>query len=329
MASRRNGCYLSGKAIIATSDSKARNVTKAILISKPESGYKDIEGERYHFDAGRHMRSYLEIARRAIGDWVVFHFPVRGGGRPRFTAIARVVRVEPDGQGGDGYFMRFDNYLRFDSDVPLMGGDGYFEHRLRSIPRRDVGRELRGRSIRELTDLDFAAIVHAGLRETFDPENALRLRFDPVDAVGGIPDGRDPRWSQVLMNRKVRDAAFRNSVLKAYANRCAITGLPGLINGGGKIELEAAHVKSVAADGPDIVVNGMALTGTVHWMFDRGLITVDSATMTVLISHNKVPHEWRKALPQLGGQLHLPASRGDHPHPAFLDWHREKVFGAM
>lgn len=62
-------------------------------------------------------------------------------------------------------------------------------------------------------------------------------------------------------------------VLQAYGSRCAITGLR-LINGGGRAEVEAAHIRPVEASGPDIVSNGIALSGTAHWMFDRGLISV-------------------------------------------------------
>ena len=74
-----------------------------------------------------------------------------------------------------------------------------------------------------------------------------------------------------LTNRAVRDRNFRKNVLRAYGERCAITGLR-LINGGGRAEVEAAHIRPVEYDGPDIVSNGLALSGTAHWMFDRGLV---------------------------------------------------------
>ncbi|MDO6413728.1 HNH endonuclease signature motif containing protein [Sphingomonas sp. BIUV-7] len=50
-----------------------------------------------------------------------------------------------------------------------------------------------------------------------------------------------------------------------------------LINGGGRAETEAAHVMSVEAGGPDAVNNGIALSGTIHWMFDRGRSTIARA----------------------------------------------------
>src|SRR3546814_5241197 len=38
-------------------------------------------------------------------------------------------------------------------------------------------------------------------------------------------------------------------------------------------EVDAAHIRPVEANGPDILTNGIALSGTAHWMFDRGLIS--------------------------------------------------------
>ncbi len=53
-----------------------------------------------------------------------------------------------------------------------------------------------------------------------------------------------------------------------------MTGLK-IINGGGRTEVQAAHIRPVPDRGPDSVRNGLALSGTVHWMFDRGLISID------------------------------------------------------
>ena len=56
---------------------------------------------------------------------------------------------------------------------------------------------------------------------------------------------------------------------------CAMTGIK-IINGRGLPEVQAAHIQPVSNRGPDSVRNGLALSGTVHWMFDRGLITLGS-----------------------------------------------------
>jgi putative restriction endonuclease len=85
-----------------------------------------------------------------------------------------------------------------------------------------------------------------------------------------------------LSSRIVRNRLFRRLVLHAYDKRSAITGLK-LINGGGRAEVDAAHIGPVEASGPDILSNGIALSGTAHWMFDRGLIGL-SDDLDILIS---------------------------------------------
>ncbi|MGE4078360.1 MAG: HNH endonuclease, partial [Reyranella sp.] len=91
------------------------------------------------------------------------------------------------------------------------------------------------------------------------------------------------------MNRKVREANFRRHVCEAYDNTCAVTGLR-ILNGGGKAEVQAAHIWSVANGGPDVVQNGLALSATAHWLFDRHLISLTD-DYGLLVSHNRIPSE--------------------------------------
>jgi putative restriction endonuclease len=113
-------------------------------------------------------------------------------------------------------------------------------------------------------------------------------------------------------------------VLRAYGERCAITGLR-IINGGGCAEAEAAHIRPVEANGPDIVTNGLALSGTVHWMFDRGLISL-SDDLEILVSRPANDPDSLHAMINRTGRA-LPTIRAlDRPHLHFLAWHREHCF---
>jgi putative restriction endonuclease len=139
---------------------------------------------------------------------------------------------------------------------------------------------LQGKSMRVISSEDFDAIVLSGLSEILTPENALNfgLEFPPADAPSlaaefGMSESFDRRIEQLLINRKIRDAGFRLEVCRAYDNRCAVTGLR-LVNGGGRAEVQAPHIKPVAAGGPDVVQNGIARYATVHALrptshFDR------------------------------------------------------------
>ena len=126
-----------------------------------------------------------------------------------------------------------------------------------------------------------------------------------------------------VVSRKFRDVAFRRHVRSAYGNRCAMTGLR-LINGGGRPEVQAAHIRAVEANGPDTVRNGLALTGTFHWLFDRGLVSI-SDEYEVLLSPQGVPDDLERLLvPER--KLLLPDPPKWRPHPTYLGWHREHVF---
>jgi putative restriction endonuclease len=115
-------------------------------------------------------------------------------------------------------------------------------------------------------------------------------------------------------------------VLDAYESTCAVTGLR-IVNGGGRAEAQAAHIWSVADGGPDIVQNGIALSATAHWLFDRHLISLDDQ-LGLLVSHNKVPGELRNLFPPTGQPIRLPADPILHPRPEFLAIHRERFAGA-
>ena len=196
-----------------------------------------------------------------------------------------------------------------------------------SNPSR-VGAYLQGKSIRIVSDADFEAIVRAGLGETLAPANAVPSELDPyqfdeetLDLLGAPPAEQERRIEQILVNRKIREASFRRHVCEAYDNRCAVTGLR-IVNGGGKAEVQAAHIWSVASGGPDVVQNGLALSGTAHWLFDRHLISLTD-NYGLLISHNKVPAELRDLFSKHLDRIHLPDDPRLWPHRGYIGRHRE------
>jgi putative restriction endonuclease len=126
----------------------------------------------------------------------------------------------------------------------------------------------------------------------------------------------------MLVSRKVRNRQFRKRVLEAYGCECAFTGMR-LINGGGRAEAQAAHIMSVEAGGPDRVTNGLALSGTVHWMFDRRLLSL-SDRGEILLSRKINDIDGVKKLSHADRQARLPSSSALRPHSRYLQWHRER-----
>lgn len=298
---------------------------KAVLDTRPGSGYLD-SADLYHFP-GRYLRQALD----ALDEWILLYEPRREGGRAAYVAAARLSEVFPDPERPGHHFARLVERLSFDNPVPLRGPLGYREAPLRAVEDpKAVGRALQGRSIRPLSDDDFAQIVSAGLSETLAPANRRRLDLDHVEDLGAaaLLDGPviAPRIERVLASRIVRDAAFRRAVLDAYEDTCALTGLR-LINGGGRAEAQAAHIVPVAEGGPDDVRNGIALSATVHWLFDRHLISIGE-DWRVLVSHNRVPSALRGLMASHQSGIRLPRDRALWPDARLVAHHRERFASA-
>jgi len=300
---------------------------KAVFDTKPGSGYDDETAQRYHFP-----HRYSAIVADALGDWVVLRRPRADGGNLAYFAVARVARIDPDVRLPGHAYARLVEYLAFDAPVPWRASGRYAEEPLRRIPQKQVGLYLRGRSVRPLSADDFAAIIATGLSDTLDPTNARRFGLDPdaLDASASydpsLPAGeRAWRIEAVLSNRIVRDASFRRAVCLAYDDRCAVTRLR-MINGDGLSEVQAAHIWPVAQGGPDVVQNGIALSATVHWLFDRHLISLTD-DYRLQVAHNRVPPELRALFRQQSERIHLPRDRSTWPHPTYLARHREAFSG--
>ena len=301
---------------------------KAVLDTKPESAYDDEIASRYHFPP-----RYFAIMRRCIGDWVVFRRPRAGGEGIAYFAVGRVSGIAPDPAKLNYHYATIADFLAFDRPVAWRNEGRYAEAALRAIENvPQVGLYLRGKSVRPLEDADFVVIVEAGLVRTLDPANAAMLGLEPADRANAwsLPDmeigASERRTVAMLVNRKIRDASFRGAICQAYDNRCAVTGIR-IVNGGGRAEVQAAHVLPVAMGGPDTVQNGIALSATAHWLFDRHLISLGE-DYRLLVSHNKVPSELKTLFAPQADRVLLPADRRAWPSQRFLAAHRERFGGS-
>ena len=179
-------------------------------------------------------------------------------------------------------------------------------------------------SVRPLSEHDFSRIIEL----SSSIEDTLLPREGFPEQVSGFAESQQPfvfederSRSETLVRKLDRSRSFRRQVLEAYDSRCAITGLK-LINGGGRAEVEAAHIRPVEANGPDHVRNGIALSGTVHWMFDKGLIGLTDNAEIVISRHVNDPSQIRGMINK-SGKARLPENPIHCPHPAFLAWHRK------
>lgn len=252
-----------------------------IFIHRPGSIYDDSPSERYQFP-----RPYLNRVQACIGDWIIYYEPRKLKGTRGYYAIAKVQQVILDPAVPDMYIAIIEpgSYLDFARPVPFMDADGVLVERgLLNQNGRISGRAQA--AVRSVSRADFDHILAIGL----DEHNALLPRLGQPNGEAGFAETQTPfvfeqerKRLAIVTNRIARDRVFRRVVLRAYDERCAITGLK-LINGGGRAEVDAAHIRPVEASGPDIVNNGIVLSGTAHWMFDRGLISL-SDDLDILVS---------------------------------------------
>lgn len=297
---------------------------KAIFDFKRQSIYDDDITHKYQFP-----QRYLAVANKSVGDWIVYRQTQRGSGQMTYIALARHVANARDPSKPSHFYARVDNFIPFNRDVPFHREKGtYWESTFNEIPPDRVGRSLRGNAMRTVSDEDFGDIAFHGLGQLFDQEMAQRLYVEPfldeaIDADLALADSieKSRKITELVTNRPVRDANFRHIILDAYSDTCAITGLR-IVNGFGRAEANAAHIRPVKENGPDIVRNGLALSATCHWLFDRHLISLTDEC-ELLVSKN-LPKRLTNLFPSQGHKILLPDNNLKRPNPLFLEHHRKQ-----
>lgn len=293
-----------------------------VFIHRSDSIYDDSPAERYQFP-----RQYLGRVEACVGDWIVYYEPSKVANTRGYFAVAKVERViaDPAAAGMHVALIEPGSYLDFANPVPFNDAAGPIERGVLNEEGRISGRAQS--AVRPLLLDDFKRIVELGLEES----SQLLPRSGEVPAADGFQEEQTPfqfdeqrKRLSFTVSRIARDRIFRRIVLRAYDQRCAITGLK-LINGGGRAEVAAAHIRPVEASGPDIVNNGLALSGTAHWMFDRGLISL-SDDLKILISRQVNDLDAVRTFVNQSGYAFPPARNSERPHPHFLQWHREHCF---
>ena len=194
---------------------------------------------------------------------------------------------------------------------------------LRGIPHgRLRNSATRGRAVRALLYHEVEEILRLGTTDATWNTRAEESG-DPC-----TPSVANTRIRQ-LVTRLSRSSRFRRDVLAAYGGRCAVSGLSA--NGIDGL-IEAAHIRGAGQPefGPDQVTNGIALTPTLHRLFDRHLfslryedgqlVIVTSKRLTVDMVQDPIT-ESRLNLQQ-GQRVRLPSDATDRPRREFVDFHR-------
>ena len=159
-----------------------------------------------------------------------------------------------------------DRYRELDRIVPREATGDPIETWLRGLERgRPRNVATFGRAVRPLTEVDLQLIMTLGFPTGVNRFNAeFSAGHEYAEAITTAERAR--RFVSALE----REARFRDDVLDAYQHRCAVSGLSvGASPSRAYGLLDAAHIRPVGGQGADSTANGLALTPTLHRMFER------------------------------------------------------------
>jgi putative restriction endonuclease len=164
----------------------------------------------------------------------------------------------------------------------IASDDGFFEYRFMG----DDPAHSDNRSMREAWEDQTPFIYFHAVAPTFyeaiwpafisewNPQaltvHVVPGEMQPNSVVTPIPvDAR--RYAVVAAKQRLHQAMFREDVLEAYSDRCAITGIPE------KRLLHAAHILPDRDErGLPIISNGIAMTVLHHSAYDSNLLGIDA-----------------------------------------------------
>jgi putative restriction endonuclease len=156
----------------------------------------------------------------------------------------------------------------------------------------------------------YQAFVSAFIESWHPDEAKVKVSFGDLD-LSGIPkvseSGVARRYALRQVKQRLHQASFRDAVITAYGNRCALSGMPE------PMLLDAAHIISDGNEelGHAIVPNGIPLTKIHHAAFDAHLIGIDP-DFRVHVSERLLAQTdgpILKAMQGLQGQLIRPPTR--------------------
>ena len=145
-----------------------------------------------------------------------------------------------------------------------------------------------------------------------DPESV-----NDQDIREKVPESR--RYAVVSTRKALREVNFRNRVLTAYSNACAMCGIQLNL-------LDAAHILPAAhPDSTDETSNGIALCTLHHRAYDCGMVTFDAAYQihrNITMEKELIEGKWDGGLMEFQAQLfamiEVPPARVDRPSPIFV-----------
>lgn len=167
-------------------------------------------------------------------------------------------------------------------------------------------------------------LLQSTFPETLHEDIASAIGLDLTDTAPALKDTEAVHQSG---QRRQRNRAFRERVLRAYEYRCCVCGFD-LRLGHLPAGLEAAHIQWHTVGGPDIEQNGLSLCALHHKLFDLGVFTLEPSSLKVVFSEHAMSGS-RGITGELkyhGQDLLRPIGDQALPGPSYLKWNWVNVF---
>jgi putative restriction endonuclease len=206
---------------------------------------------------------------------------------------------------------------------------GHIPIRFAQLLQSDPG--LAHRAIQLLLEKHFEPSLHADILSAVGLDTLLATGEQVEQAAPGA--GGDIQLAErapgYAAARAARGSTFRAEVLAAYDHRCAVSGFQAML-AGTAFCLEAAHVHWHSQGGPSTVDNGLALTPTLHKLFDHGAWTLDDKRRVLVSRHFSGSDSAITELRALHGRALRTPVPGSPPIALdFIRWHREQSLGGV
>lgn len=248
----------------------------------------------------RSTLSFAEITRRLTADDV----------------LAAAKRIALEGVPSSRQRMYYDVYVdgvALPPKLVLQRAVGVMASRYDDVPSDwgEAGRGFGGgpETNRVLQRLGFTV---RDIRESEPGTSAVARVSETLDREGEFNGTEDREWVWRSIALRRGQPAFRESLIRAYGGRCAITGWEVLE------ALEAAHIVPFADGGRAVPTNGLLLRADLHTLFDLHLITVEPDDRTVRVH----PRLRGMQLGELEGQrIREPKRVSERPEHGALEDH--------
>lgn len=304
-------------------------------MSKPQSAYADTSTS-YEFPA-QYLKWFEPLSRGEPIIAILYEPHSRGSGRQAFVGWASISKpptrsLRNTSSGRPLWEVVYDDRVHeFGAPVRRDIAGEPIEGWLRAVTAEHRDIRTSGRSVRPLDDVDLARILQLGFGGAQDA--TLLYPERPEHLAESLVADRTRR----LVSTLERTSRFREGVVQAYQFRCAVTQFSAGILPQGRVTslIEAAHIRPVADRGPDNLTNGVAMTPTVHRLFDAGLFTIRSVSdggLQVQVSNAldrrmiSSPDGTSRIELNDGVRLVLPSDPGAWPSLDQIQYHQRRVF---